>query len=71
MDYALLPPMDRTGFSGAVRNTEAEIERDRRMLVLRESGVPVSAIAVRMGLKVVSVRARLKKAAARRPLQRL
>ena len=54
--------MDRRPYSGSVRNSLAESERDARILVLAESGLSISLISQRMGLSVSSVRGRLKRA---------
>lgn len=54
--------MDRRPYSGSVRNSLVESERDARILVLAESGLAASQISQRMGLSVSSVRNRLKRA---------
>ena len=58
--------MQRTSYQGAVRDSEAERERDAKMLSLHESGLSAPDIAARMGVSAANVRARVKRAAARR-----
>ena len=56
--------MNRSSYSGAVRDSAAERARDLRMLALADQGVAVTAIAQRMGVTVNSVRERIKRARA-------
>lgn len=58
--------MARTKYSGTVRNSSAEEERDKRILALAEQGLAPSVIAQRMGITTHSARYRAKRAKAAR-----